>query len=68
MAEKHYASKRLMEKGNRVLVYAILTVISVVWVLPFVYLIFQSFINTPSSTFFPQAGNWTLFNYECSFS
>ena len=68
MAEKHYASKRLMEKGNRVLVYAILTVISVVWVLPFVYLIFQSFINTPSSTFFPQAGNWTLVNYQCLFS
>ena len=65
MAEKHYASKRLAEKTNRILVYAILILISVIWVLPFVYLIFQSFINIPSSkSFFPEAGNWTIENYK----
>ena len=65
MAEKHYASKRLAEKANRILVYALLILICVIWVIPFVYLIFQSFIDIPSSkSFFPVAGNWTLQNYK----
>ena len=45
MAEKHFASKRFAEKSQRVLIYVILSVVSVVWLLPFVYLIFQSFVN-----------------------
>ena len=69
MAEKHYASKRFAEKSQQVLVYVILTVISIIWVIPFVYLVFQSFINIPSAKqFFPAAGNWTLINYQNLFS
>lgn len=64
MAEKNFASKRVAEKSQRVLVYVVLTVISIVWLFPFFYLIFQSFarIANPSSIF-PGVGNWTFDNY-----
>lgn len=65
MAEKHFASKRFAEKSQRALIYAILTIISIVWLFPFVYLVFQSFIKTPSSSqFIPSTGNWTFDNYK----
>ena len=40
MAEKNFASKRFAEKSQRVLIYIILAVVSIVWIFPFVYLIF----------------------------
>ncbi len=67
--EKHYSSKRFAEKSSRVLVYVILTAISVVWIFPFIYLIFQSFVKVPNpSSIFPGAGNWTLDNYAALFT
>lgn len=70
MAEKHYASKRFAEKSNRVLVYAILILISLIWIFPFFYLIMQSFsdpLSDPASIF-PTAGHWTFNNYKLLFS
>ncbi len=71
MAEKqHYGSKRFAEKSQKVLVYVVLTVISVVWVFPFFYLIMQSLSDALSdpSSIFPSAGHWTLENYGRLFS
>lgn len=63
-AEKHYASKRFAEKSNRILVYVILSVLSLIWIFPFFYLIFQSFALFPNpKSIFPAAGEWTFNNY-----
>lgn len=67
MAEQHFASKRFAEKSQRVLVYVILTVISLIWLFPFVYLVFQSFaqVSDPKSIF-PEV--WTGQNYVALFT
>ncbi|MCQ2802477.1 MAG: ABC transporter permease subunit [Bacilli bacterium] len=57
-------SRRAIEKTQRGIIYAILIVVSVIWLFPFVYLIFQSLFKVPvSKNFFPGAGNWTFDNY-----
>lgn len=62
MAEKHFASKRFAEKSQRVLVYVILTVISIIWIFPFFYLICQSFAaEVNPKSIFPSV--WTFQNY-----
>ena len=62
MAEKHFASKRFAEKSQRVLVYVILTVISLIWIFPFFYLICQSFAaEVNPKSIFPSV--WTFQNY-----
>lgn len=72
MADKHFASKRFAEKSNRVLVYVILTVVSVIWLFPFFYLILQSFADysvaggSDSASLFPKI--WTVKNYAALFS
>ena len=65
MAEKkHYGSKRFADKSQRALVYIVLSVISVIWIFPFFYLIFQSFAAFPNpKSIFPAAGEWTFQNY-----
>ena len=68
MAEKHFASKRFAEKSQRVLVYVILTIISLIWLFPFFYLIFQSFGKYQSGGIFPAAGEWTFDNYKMLFT
>lgn len=67
MAEQHFKSKRFAEKSQRVLVYVILTIISLIWLFPFVYLVFQSFakISDPKSIF-PEV--WTGQNYITLFT
>ncbi len=63
-AEKHYASKRFAEKSNRILVYVILSVLSLIWIFPFFYLIFQSFALFPNpKSIFPAPDEWTFNNY-----
>ena len=62
-AEKKLASKRFVEKSQRVLVYVALTVISLIWVFPFFYLIFQSFGKYASGGIFPASDEWTFQNY-----
>ena len=67
--EKHYASKRFAEKSNRILVYVILTVLSLIWIFPFFYLIFQSFALFPNpKSIFPAEGEWTFTNYANLFT
>ena len=67
--EKHYASKRFAEKSNRILVYVILSLLSLLWVFPFFYLIFQSFAMFPNpKSIFPAAGEWTFQNYANLFT
>ena len=67
MAEKNYASKRFAEKSQRVLIYIILTVVSLIWIFPFFYLILQSFAKVPNpKSIFPQ--EWTFDNYITLFT
>ena len=68
MAEKHYASKRFAEKSQRVLIYIVLVVISIIWLFPFFYLIFQSLGKYQSGGIFPAAGEWTFDNYKALFT
>ena len=64
MAEKQFASKRFAEKSQRVIIYVILTVVSLIWIFPFFYLIFQSFGKIANAkSIFPGIGNWTFDNY-----
>ena len=67
MAEQHHASQRVVEKTQRVLIYTILTVISIIWVFPFFYLILQSFAKFPDpKSIFPTV--WTMDNYKNLFT
>jgi len=72
MAEKkHYRSARALEKGQRVLIYIVLAIISVIWVFPFIYLIFQSLQQVAAPReFFPVGENngWTFNNYISLFT
>lgn len=64
MAEKKTMNRRTVEKANRAVTYVILTIISLIWVFPFFYLIFQSFAMEPNpKSIFPAMGQWTLQNY-----
>ena len=62
-AKKKLVSKRFVEKSQRAMVYAALTLISLIWVFPFFYLIFQSFGKYASGGIFPASDEWTLQNY-----
>ena len=66
MAEKKkFGSKRFADKSQKVMVYVILTVISIIWIFPFFYLIMQSLSDSTAdpSKVFPGVGHWTLENY-----
>lgn len=61
---KKFRSKKAVERGTNAVVYIILTVISIVWLIPFVFLILQSLRGEPGATtnyFFPK--QWTFDNY-----
>ena len=50
-------------------VYAFLILMSLIWVIPFIYLFLQSFTNNYDPGFLiPQAGTWTLDNYKFLFN
>ena len=72
MAEKHFASKRVAEKSQRILIYVILAAVSFIWIFPFFYLILQSFANyrvvggAEPSQLFPR--KWTGDNYAALFT
>lgn len=54
--------KRAREKISNILIYAILIIISIVWILPFVYFVIQSFAVTyEADLIIPK--EWTLNNY-----
>ena len=66
---KHVRSARAVEKTSRVIVYIILGLISIIWLIPFVYLIFQSLSSVPNpGSFFPAKGQWTFDNYKSLFT
>ncbi len=61
---KKFRSKKAVERGTNAAIYIILTIISIVWLLPFIYLIIQSLRGESGSStlyFFPK--EWTFNNY-----
>lgn len=69
MATKRFASRRFVEKSQRVTVYVILTLVSLIWIFPFFYLVFQSFGGrTANGSIFPAAGEWSFDNYVALFT
>ena len=61
---KKFRSKKRTEISVRVVIYVILSIISIVWLFPFFYLIIQSLRGEPgiaTSYFFPK--QWTFDNY-----
>lgn len=59
---ERYHSKKFKEISSKTFVYIILVIISIIWLVPFVYLVFQSFAQSYSpSNFIPAA--WTFDNY-----
>ena len=72
MAEKHFASKRVAEKSQRILIYVVLAAVSLIWIFPFFYLLLQSFANykvvggAEASQLFPRV--WTGDNYAALFT
>lgn len=70
MAEKHFASKRFADKSSKALVYIILTIVSIIWIFPFFYLVFQSLGSeiANAQSIFPAAGDWSFNNYVTLFT
>ena len=63
---KNTGGMRFKQKTTNALVYVILTVISLIWILPFIYLVLQSFAKTYSpQVLIPK--EWTLDNYRALF-
>ncbi len=61
---KKFRSKKAVERGTNVVVYVVLTIISIVWLFPFFYLILQSLRAEPGAVtpyFWPK--QWTFDNY-----
>ena len=61
---KKYRSKKAVERVTNSFVYVILVIISIIWLIPFVYLILQSLRGEGGATtdyFFPK--EWTFDNY-----
>ena len=61
---KRYRSKKAVERATNSVIYIILVIISVVWLLPFFFLVLQSLRGEAGATtsyFFPK--QWTFDNY-----
>lgn len=59
-----FGSKKFLETTSNIFVYAFLTILSIIWVIPIFWLVIQSFRAEPGSVqvnFFPQS--YTLQNY-----
>ncbi len=64
MTNKKFRSKKGKERASLIIIYAILILISLIWLIPFFILIIQSFSGgsgMASNTFFPKS--WTFENY-----
>ena len=64
MTEQKFASKRKREKAGNTMAYTVLILLSIVWLLPFVYLVLQAFRGESSGMVnyvFPKV--WTLDNF-----
>lgn len=63
---KMSGGKKLKENLNKTLIYIVLVIISIIWLVPFVYLIIQSFATRyEASLIIPKS--WTLNNYRALF-
>ncbi|SDA12126.1 arabinogalactan oligomer / maltooligosaccharide transport system permease protein [Ruminococcus sp. YE71] len=65
---KKYASKSGRERTSRILIYVFLTALSIIWMIPFFYLICQAFRGESRSMvtyFFPK--QWSLENFRILF-
>ena len=61
---KKFRSKKAVERGTNAVIYIILIIISVIWLLPFCYLLIQSLRGeTGSSTLYFWPKQWTFDNY-----
>lgn len=59
-------SMRTKEQMKKIVIYTILTIISILWILPFGYLLIQSFaVQYESTAIIPR--EWTLNNYRALF-
>lgn len=66
-AVKHYRSKKAASIAKKTAIYIVLVVISFIWLIPFVYLIAQSFATTYIyGDFFPKTA--TFNNYIVLFT
>ena len=69
---KHEGSLKRRRTITNVIVYIILIVMSIVWLLPVVWLVLQSFNIEPGTgglnRFFPAADSWGLYNYKYLFT
>lgn len=63
---KNTSSIRVKEKIKRIIIYAILVLISIIWITPFLYLVVQSFAKTYSPTEIIPS-EWTINNYRALF-
>lgn len=64
MAKKKFRSKKAVERGTNIAIYVVLTIISVIWLFPFFYLVLQSLrgeSGTATLYFWPK--EWTFKNY-----
>ena len=67
--KQKYTSKSGKERFIRVVIYIFLTVLCIIWLIPFVYLIFQAFRGESRSMVtyvFPK--EWSLVNFEILFT
>ena len=61
---KKFRSKKAVERGTNAVIYIILTIISIIWLLPFCYLLIQSLRGeSGSSTLYFWPKQWTFDNY-----
>lgn len=64
---KMSGGKRAKERISKIIIYIILGIISIIWILPFVYLILQSFaVKYETNVIVPQ--QWTFNNYIALFN
>ena len=70
MEQKKYRSKKGAERVTRIAIYAILTVISIIWIIPFFMMIILSFrgesVGVSADYLFPK--QWTFNNYKILFT
>ena len=66
--EKKFRSKSAKERTTRIFIYVLLTVLSIIWLIPFIYLIFQAFRGESKSMvtyIFPK--EWSFENFRILF-
>lgn len=66
--KKKFRSKSAKERTSRILIYILLTVLCIIWLIPFIYLVFQAFRGESRAMvtyIFPK--EWSFSNFEILF-